>query len=183
MYAAMITAEPRLMKPVYQVEIQCTENVVRGFYDVLNRRRGYVFEEAQTPGTPMFVVKAYLLVSESLRSNTGGQAFPKCGFDPMREGIEKYQIVKNKSVPVHSIMDNKGTADAIHTTTSVGDKKIRRNKSGIKQLVNKEEIDRVLWCLGREPADCRPNRRKTSWELMKVFQMWKRFQDQRMKEM
>ena len=39
-----------------------------------------MFEEAQTPGTPMFVVKAYLPVNESfgftadLRSNTGGQA-------------------------------------------------------------------------------------------------------------
>ena len=32
---------------------------------MLNRRRGHVFEEAQTPGTPMFVVKAYLPVNES----------------------------------------------------------------------------------------------------------------------
>ena len=138
-----------------------------------------MFEEAQTPGTPMFVVKAYLPVSESfgfpadLRSNTGGQAFPKCGFDTMREGIKKYQIVKNKSVPVHSIMDNQGTADAIHTTTSVGDKKIRRNKSGIKQLVNKGEIDRVLWSLGKELADCMTKRRELSSELMKVFQTGK----------
>merc|ERR1712198_375387 len=58
-----------------------------GIYGVLNRRRGHVFEEAQTPGTPMFVVKAYLPVNESfgftadLRSNTGGQAFPQCVFD------------------------------------------------------------------------------------------------------
>ena len=36
-----------------------------GIYGVLNRRRGHVFEEAQTPGTPMFVVKAYLPVNES----------------------------------------------------------------------------------------------------------------------
>merc|ERR1712126_595817 len=28
-----------------------------GIYGVLNRRRGHVFEEAQTPGIPMFVVK------------------------------------------------------------------------------------------------------------------------------
>jgi translation elongation factor EF-G len=38
---------------------------VGGIYGVLNRRRGHVFEEAQTPGTPMFVVKAYLPVNES----------------------------------------------------------------------------------------------------------------------
>ena len=36
-----------------------------GIYGVLNRRRGHVIEEAQTPGTPMFVVKAYLPVNES----------------------------------------------------------------------------------------------------------------------
>jgi len=109
LYASMITAEPRLMEPVYQVEIQCPENAVGGIYGVLNRRRGHVFEEAQTPGTPMFVVKAYLPVNESfgftadLRSNTGGQAFPQCVFDhwqilpgdPMSEGTKPYQIVED----------------------------------------------------------------------------------------
>jgi len=108
LYACMITAEPRLMEPVYQVEIQCPENAVGGIYGVLNRRRGHVFEEAQTPGTPMFVVKAYLPVNESfgftadLRSNTGGQAFPQCVFDhwqvlpgdPMQDGTKPYQIVE-----------------------------------------------------------------------------------------
>jgi len=87
LYACLLTAEPRLMEPVYLVEIQCPESAVGGIYGVLNRRRGHVFEEAQTPGTPMFVVKAYLPVNESfgftadLRSNTGGQAFPQCVFD------------------------------------------------------------------------------------------------------
>jgi len=87
MYACCLTAEPRLLEPVYLVEIQCPEQAVGGIYGVLNRKRGHVFEESQTPGTPMFVVKAYLPVNESfgftadLRSNTGGQAFPQCVFD------------------------------------------------------------------------------------------------------
>ncbi|XP_015931017.1 eukaryotic translation elongation factor 2 isoform X1 [Parasteatoda tepidariorum] len=86
-YAAMLTAEPRMMEPVYLVEIQCPESAVGGIYGVLNRRRGHVFEESQVVGTPMFIVKAYLPVNESfgftadLRSNTGGQAFPQCVFD------------------------------------------------------------------------------------------------------
>jgi len=86
-YASMLTASPRLQEPVYLCEIQCPENAVGGIYGVLNRRRGIVFEEMQTPGTPMFVVKAHLPVNESfgftadLRSNTGGQAFPQCVFD------------------------------------------------------------------------------------------------------
>jgi len=109
LYACMLTAEPRLMEPVYLVEIQCPENAVGGIYGVLNRRRGHVFEEAQTPGTPMFVVKAYLPVNESfgftadLRSNTGGQAFPQCVFDhwqvmpgdPMDGSSKTYQIVQD----------------------------------------------------------------------------------------
>jgi elongation factor 2 len=86
-YACVLTAAPRLMEPVYLVEIQCPEAAVGGIYGVLNRRRGHVIEESQVFGTPMFVVKAYLPVNESfgftadLRSNTGGQAFPQCVFD------------------------------------------------------------------------------------------------------
>jgi len=108
LYAAMLSAEPRLMEPVYCCEIQCPENAVGGIYGVLNRRRGHVFEEAQTPGTPMFVVKAYLPVNESfgftadLRSNTGGQAFPQCVFDhwqimpgdPLDDGSKVNTIVE-----------------------------------------------------------------------------------------
>jgi elongation factor 2 len=86
-YACVLTAKPRLLEPVYLVEIQCPEAAVGGIYGVLNRRRGHVFEESQVAGTPMFVVKAFLPVNESfgftadLRSNTGGQAFPQCVFD------------------------------------------------------------------------------------------------------
>merc|ERR1711962_1642397 len=108
LYACALTAQPRIMEPVYLVEIQCPENAVGGIYGVLNRRRGHVFEEAQTPGTPMFVVKAYLPVNESfgftadLRSNTGGQAFPQCMFDhwqvlpgdPLTDGTKPNQIVE-----------------------------------------------------------------------------------------
>jgi len=109
LYASMLTAGPRVMEPVYLVEIQCPENAVGGIYGVLNRRRGHVFEEAQTPGTPMFVVKAYLPVNESfgftadLRSNTGGQAFPQCVFDhwqvmpgdPMDAGTKPHEVVED----------------------------------------------------------------------------------------
>merc|ERR1712121_513428 len=86
-YACILTASPKLMEPVYLVEIQCPEQAVGGIYGVLNRRRGHVIEEMQIVGTPMFVVKAYLPVNESfgftadLRSKTGGQAFPQCVFD------------------------------------------------------------------------------------------------------
>jgi len=87
LYACQLTASPKLLEPVYLVDIQCPENAVGGIYGVLNRRRGHVTSEVQTPGTPIFQVKAFLPVNESfgftsdLRANTGGQAFPQCVFD------------------------------------------------------------------------------------------------------
>jgi elongation factor 2 len=111
LYACMITAQPRLMEPVYLVEVQCPENAVGGIYGVLNRRRGHVIEESQVAGTPMFIVKAYLPVNESfgftadLRSNTGGQAFPQCVFDHWQ--ILPGDPLDGKSRPWQIVMDTR----------------------------------------------------------------------------
>merc|ERR1712242_627186 len=113
LYACTLTAQPRLMEPVYLVEIQCPENAVGGIYGVLNRRRGHVIEEAQTPGTPMFVVKAYLPVNESfgftadLRSNTGGQAFPQCVFDHWQIMPGDPMEAESNSKPYQIVMDTR----------------------------------------------------------------------------
>lgn len=86
-YAAQLTAKPRLLEPVYLVEIQAPEQALGGIYNVLNQRRGHVFEELQRPGTPLYNIKAYLPViksfkfADTLRLATGGQAFPQTVFD------------------------------------------------------------------------------------------------------
>jgi elongation factor 2 len=86
-YAAQLTASPRLMEPIFLVEIQCPQTAVGGIYGVMNRRRGQIIEEIQRFGTPLTTIKCYLPVTESfgftadLRANTGGQAFPQCVFD------------------------------------------------------------------------------------------------------
>ncbi|KAG8479547.1 hypothetical protein CXB51_029160 [Gossypium anomalum] len=86
-YASQLTAKPRLLEPVYLVEIQAPEQALGGIYSVLNQKRGHVFEEMQRPGTPLYNIKAYLPVIESfgfsstLRAATSGQAFPQCVFD------------------------------------------------------------------------------------------------------
>merc|ERR1712133_183975 len=91
LYACVLTAEPRLLEPVYLVEIQCPQDATGGIYSCLNRRRGHIFEENQVAGTPMVYVKAYLPVNESfgftadLRSQTGGKAFPQCVFDHWKQ--------------------------------------------------------------------------------------------------
>uniref|UniRef100_A0A2I9LNZ0 Elongation factor 2 n=1 Tax=Centruroides hentzi TaxID=88313 RepID=A0A2I9LNZ0_9SCOR len=120
LYACALTASPRIMEPIYLVEIQCPENAVGGIYGVLNRRRGHVFEECQVAGTPMFIVKAYLPVNESfgftadLRSNTGGQAFPQCVFDHWQ--ILPGDPMDGKSRPYQIVMDTrkrKGLKEAL----------------------------------------------------------------------
>jgi len=86
-YASQLTAQPRLMEPIFLVEITCPQTVIGGIYGVMNRRRGQIIEENQRFGTPLTNIKCHLPVTESfgftadLRANTGGQAFPQCVFD------------------------------------------------------------------------------------------------------
>merc|ERR1719450_461900 len=86
-FAAELTANPTLQEPVFLVEITCPQEVMSGIYNVLNMRRGTVFEENPREGTPLLQVKAHLPVAESfgfvaaLRQQTSGQAFPQCVFD------------------------------------------------------------------------------------------------------
>ncbi|KAF9626363.1 hypothetical protein IFM89_032779 [Coptis chinensis] len=83
----IITTKPRLLEPVYMVEIQAPEQALGDIYGVLNKKRGHVFEEMQRPCTPLYNIKEYLPVIESfgfsgqLRTATSGQAFPQCVFD------------------------------------------------------------------------------------------------------
>merc|ERR1711868_209247 len=107
-YAALMTAGPSLLEPMYLAEITAPMAVVGGIYSTLSKRRGITQGEYPRPGTPLTVVKAFLPVAESfgftaaLRSNTGGQAFPQCVFDhwqilpgdPLQEGTKPYQIVQ-----------------------------------------------------------------------------------------
>lgn len=85
-YACVLTAQPRLLEPIYQVEVSCPEGVVGGVYSTLTRKRGVIMSEERVTGTPMYAIKAHLPVNESfgftseLRANTGGQAFPQCVF-------------------------------------------------------------------------------------------------------
>lgn len=104
---SMILAEPRLLEPVYLVDIQCPEIAIGGVYSCLNRKRGHVFEENPKVGTPLYNLRAYLPVMESfgftadLRAQTSGQAFPQCVFDhwqlmqpdPMEDGSETNEII------------------------------------------------------------------------------------------
>eukprot|EP00842_Homolaphlyctis_polyrhiza_P004068 jgi/Hompol1/4662/HPOL_003823-RA len=80
-YSSFLMAAPRLMEPVYFVEIQSPADCVPAVYTVLSRRRGHVTQDAPKPGSPLYTVKAYIPVIDSagfetdLRMHTQGQAF------------------------------------------------------------------------------------------------------------
>jgi len=120
LYAAMLTAKPSLMEPVFLVEIQCPEGAMGVIYSVLNRRRGHVFAEEQRIGTPIYMVKAYLPVMESfgftadLRSHTSGQAFPQCVFDHWQVLTgDPLDVGSKANVIVNGIRKRKGLQEGI----------------------------------------------------------------------
>merc|ERR1712238_29563 len=65
-YSAFLLATPRLMEPVQFSEIECPADCVAAIYNVLSRRRGHVVRDLPKPGSPMYVVHAYLPAMESL---------------------------------------------------------------------------------------------------------------------
>merc|ERR1712055_795036 len=129
LYACVMTAQPRLMEPVYLVEVQCPEQAMGGIFSVLNKKRGHVFEESQVPGTPMFMVKAYLPVNESfgftaeLRAATSGQAFPQCVFDHWQvQGGNPLDETTNTGKIVLETRKRKGLKEGVPTLDNFLDK-------------------------------------------------------------
>ena len=86
-YSALLMASPRLMEPVYYVEVMAPPDTIEAVFTVLTKRRGHVTSDEPKPGTPFYVVKAYIPVVESfgfetdLRSYTQGLAFCQQVFD------------------------------------------------------------------------------------------------------
>ncbi|XP_061176049.1 elongation factor 2-like, partial [Saccostrea echinata] len=87
LFASFLTAQPRILEPVYLVDIEVPPSVMGGVFNVLSKQRGLMIEEQQKIWSPMYSIKAHLPVNESLgfaeelRGQTGGQAFPQCVFD------------------------------------------------------------------------------------------------------
>ena len=128
-YAAQLTAVPKIQEPVYLVEIQCPDAARGGIYGVLNRRRGHVFSEEQRPGTPIYMIKAYLPVNESfgftadLRSHTSGQAFPQCVFDHWQQlGGDVFDTTSKAGQIVAATRKRKGLKEGIPALDNFMDK-------------------------------------------------------------
>merc|ERR1712157_578413 len=106
-YACQIGSSPRMMEPMYLIDITVPQNAHAGVYSTLNKRRGEIHKIEERIGTPLTQIQAFLPVMESfgfteeLRKNTGGQAFPQMKFshwqmvagDPYKEGSSANGIV------------------------------------------------------------------------------------------
>jgi 116 kDa U5 small nuclear ribonucleoprotein component len=83
----VLQATPRLMEPVYFVEVQAPADCISAVYTVLARRRGHVTQDIPKAGSPLYTVKALIPVIDAngfetdLRTATQGQAFCLQVFD------------------------------------------------------------------------------------------------------
>jgi elongation factor 2 len=106
--AAQLASRPRLLEPVYKVEIQAPMDCSGAIHNVLSKRRGFIVGTEQRFGSPIASTIAHLPVAESfgfaldLREATGGRAFPSMAVDhwqvidddPFEEGSLSNKIVK-----------------------------------------------------------------------------------------
>ncbi|KAG8922693.1 hypothetical protein FRC01_013720 [Tulasnella sp. 417] len=80
-------ATPRLMEPIYYVEVQAPADCISAVYTVLARRRGHVTQDIPKAGSPLYTIKALIPVIDAngfetdLRTATQGQAFCLQTFD------------------------------------------------------------------------------------------------------
>lgn len=80
-YSSFLIASPRLMEPIYYVEVQSPADCISAVYTVLARRRGHVTHDIPKAGSPLYTIKALIPVIDAngfetdLRTATQGQAF------------------------------------------------------------------------------------------------------------
>jgi elongation factor 2 len=92
MYASQLSASPRLMQPIFKVDIQSPEECLGGIYSLVSKRKGIIYGTEKKTNSPLFVVQSLIPVLNSfgltkdLRSQTSGRAFPQCVF-------EKFEIM------------------------------------------------------------------------------------------
>lgn len=86
-HSSLLTATPRLMEPIYKVQIQCPADMVASIQPLLKRRRGHIVKDTPISGTLLYNVRGFLPVLDSfgfetdLRTYTQGQAMVHSVFD------------------------------------------------------------------------------------------------------
>ena len=78
------------------------------------------------------------------------------------------------TVEVHAVIDNRSVVDAVRSTTTVDDKRLRRDISAVKQMLECGEVKSVTWVPGnRQLADVLTKRGVNGYKLLEVIQTGK----------
>ncbi|KAI8137914.1 P-loop containing nucleoside triphosphate hydrolase protein [Fennellomyces sp. T-0311] len=147
-YSSFLTATPRLMEPVYYVEIQAPADCVTAVYAVLQRRRGHVTQDIPKPGSPLYTVKALIPVIDScgfetdLRTHTQGQAFCQQIFD-------HWQIVPGDPLDTSIVLRPLEASPAQHLARDFMVKTRRRKGLSEDVSINKYFDDPMLLSLAQ----------------------------------
>lgn len=151
-YSAFLMATPRLMEPFYYVEIQTPTDCLTAIYTVLSKRRGHPTADVAKPGTPAYIVKAYVPVIESfgfetdLRYHTQGQAFCLSVFD-------HWSIVPGDPLDKSVTLRPLEPAPVQHLAREFMVKTRRRKGMSEDVSINKFFDDPMLLELARQDAD------------------------------
>lgn len=107
MYACQIASGPRLMEPIYSIEITVPKSAQHGVYRALEEVGGELDNIQDQAATEFTLITASVPVRSAfrfqsiLRQYTSGRAFPKQEFsgwrlideDPMKQGTDGYKIL------------------------------------------------------------------------------------------
>merc|ERR1712176_1567052 len=128
LYASMLTAAPRLLEPIYLVEIQCTQDSAGGVSSVLNQRRGIMIDQDVIEGG-LLHIKDHLPVNESfgftsaMRQATHGKAFPQCVFDHWAQMTDDpLDVTSNSGKIVLATRARKGLKEFVPEVSNFEDK-------------------------------------------------------------
>lgn len=85
-HASLLIGEPKLLEPIYKIEIIVNFEVVDSLDVIIEKRRGFFVEKERIDGSPLWKVIGYIPVIESvglevdLRLSTRGLAYPQLIF-------------------------------------------------------------------------------------------------------
>ncbi|KII73996.1 Elongation factor 2 [Thelohanellus kitauei] len=121
MQASVLSGAPRLVEPVYLVEITCKSDYVGPIYGVVAKRRGAVFhEDSVSANSQQKLIKAYLPVNESfgftshIREETRGYGFPQLVFDHWQMIVDDPKVPTSRAgVIVEVTRKRKGLKEGI----------------------------------------------------------------------
>ncbi|CAM9399052.1 unnamed protein product [Ectocarpus sp. 4 AP-2014] len=151
-YSAFLMATPRLMEPIFRVEVQAPADVISAIYPALQKRRGHVVQDAPKPGAPFYTVKAFIPSIDSfgfetdLRAYTQGQAFCTQVFD-------HWSIVPGDPLDRNIILHPLEPSPPQHLAREFMVKTRRRKGLSEDVSINKFFDDPMLMELARQQAE------------------------------